>query len=1410
MNYKALLVFVLSLFFLFSGAQNSDASPLQSEVELGWPKGEYHVHFGSDPVNLKNGNLYFPTTDLSIPCVGFPLSVTRSYNSRSLYTGIFGFGWSSNLDIRAEVQKYKVVMMEADGFRETFTFVQQKGGVRRFRSPGGNKSIEIQKDRITMVNRQTGRKRIFDAKGKILERVDRYGNSQKFVYNAKGHLSQVKDAAGRLLKIKTDASGKVVQITDPIGRTIRYGYDARSNLTSVIDRAGHKTGFSYDDLHNLVRIDYLNGGSTKLAYDTQRDLIVKEEGPEKRSTSYRYKIDPKNPERWTVEVIDALGNTTRYDYSKNGSYLIITDALGGQIISDARPRPERSHRPRPTPTPSRQQVTHRPPQTPDPSSEAARMEQCAKRLATANSLPGRFKLSKLEMKILMLLDRFDSQHAKWRESKSNMGKDWTNLGDEFVNVCWEKPLSVVKKNDAPFVLRGRLIAGECYLFAAVDFMRFGKRDTAIQMYHKGLRLVETALRGVRDNKAFDRLPDFAEQPYTQTGGKKKVHPLAGYEFVGTSQTTATVAVMKKTLLWADALTANGLVKKELYTLLKSETATVRYPKNLLAGIGYKHRTISQYQPFVQKLLDNGFTTERGLEAYINDFLARDEDSSRRLVKLYRTYQAGTQETARRFLSEYCPWGVEMYFMLEQAGLTRDIKKGAGLDYRILLPFQTERPDGKPLVSDVVVTFPRIPMHVSDEMRLIVGDGKVGYLSPLKKKEHKIEWDWVGEPTYLVRYLSPWVYEPTVSELCGDAMEATKLVFGGPVEVLQDRLLNKLVNVIGNYYGKDSDIYYMSWLFVEGNDKDLVTSDYLLESKYPNPTLYLKKFGVYFFGRVDEYIREGLYEGLDPRKYTMGKTYNGQPIPPVFLRGDVLGLQKVGKNEYMRSIQAVRLYVLVPGSIVSKPLRKTYDLNKNPECWDVPRRKAYVTEQELFRSAPLKPVFETRRREETEDARLWAWRELNAPYFGFRNYVRDFSPWCQILKINLPKKDFEKWKKDAPPPTHPYVQLWLENPKRKKRMRINERIEKPDLRLVVYNTHNERGKEEYISKNSSYRAFAPRPGQAMPTRPASYCFFDASDRRMKEVKKLAFELENRLCTRYIVKITQGKNGKVLAEYPIVFMAGRGTDRRKVTGKLKSPESGAVVLTFEPGTRTKPVELREIKIEPEKTEVTVGQSVSFKAIFVDTNGNKIKGDALNKLKPSFQWSVNNPSVASISGKGNEGTLEPIKAGQKVTVICSTAKVRGTAEVTIVASEQPIDVSGKLKKCNKVCKEILNDCKRDNCKPIYSGCAVDCKACGSRVCVYTYDNYWCNLHPAYLTCAEPYISSYISTVRGCNQKYTTGNRQDRNRGKKYGSCLGDAYDKLGNGWKDCWEKTCEAKCAESGKHGKVTLGPARCNCE
>lgn len=50
------------------------------------------------PVNVTNGNMYIEQTDYSLPGIGEPLNVSRSYNSMIQAGGIFGFGWSTDLD----------------------------------------------------------------------------------------------------------------------------------------------------------------------------------------------------------------------------------------------------------------------------------------------------------------------------------------------------------------------------------------------------------------------------------------------------------------------------------------------------------------------------------------------------------------------------------------------------------------------------------------------------------------------------------------------------------------------------------------------------------------------------------------------------------------------------------------------------------------------------------------------------------------------------------------------------------------------------------------------------------------------------------------------------------------------------------------------------------------------------------------------------------------------------------------------------------------------------------------------------------------------------------------------------------------------------------------------------------------
>ena len=54
-------------------------------------------------VDMKSANYSESWTDLIVPGVGYDLRVNRAYNSRSLFNGIFGFGWCSDYETKIEV-----------------------------------------------------------------------------------------------------------------------------------------------------------------------------------------------------------------------------------------------------------------------------------------------------------------------------------------------------------------------------------------------------------------------------------------------------------------------------------------------------------------------------------------------------------------------------------------------------------------------------------------------------------------------------------------------------------------------------------------------------------------------------------------------------------------------------------------------------------------------------------------------------------------------------------------------------------------------------------------------------------------------------------------------------------------------------------------------------------------------------------------------------------------------------------------------------------------------------------------------------------------------------------------------------------------------------------------------------------
>jgi hypothetical protein len=95
----------------------------------------------AEPIELTSGNLYFGETDLYIPCPGFPLSLSRHYDSiKTNNAGSLGGKWIHNLDIRLSdtnfvaggITNYWKILKMGDG--QTYWFQQNAGNQYIYRA----------------------------------------------------------------------------------------------------------------------------------------------------------------------------------------------------------------------------------------------------------------------------------------------------------------------------------------------------------------------------------------------------------------------------------------------------------------------------------------------------------------------------------------------------------------------------------------------------------------------------------------------------------------------------------------------------------------------------------------------------------------------------------------------------------------------------------------------------------------------------------------------------------------------------------------------------------------------------------------------------------------------------------------------------------------------------------------------------------------------------------------------------------------------------------------------------------------------------------------------------------------------------------------------------------------------------
>lgn len=332
----------------------------------------------SATVDTKNANYTESWIDIQIAGSGYALKVQRTYNSRSVFNGIFGFGWCSDFETTLDKTPEGTLKLQECGAGQEITYrARGKGGTtvsqtidaiaayyKKTNPNVGNASVATLKEQLLnnvgLRNRwakQAGLKEPAMSKGSLfvsdnleVEKIEfdgaQYtrtladGASQRF--NANGRITAMYDKngnflrlnySGDLLKEVIDSTGKkltfaflptkrVKEITAPGGIKVEYKYNSE-DLISVKNMWKNTYTYAYDDNHNLTKITFPDNTFKALTYNQKNDWVTSFtdraiSGPACKET-YDYNSDKQNPKDhfWTTAVKkcgNEIKNEARFEF----------------------------------------------------------------------------------------------------------------------------------------------------------------------------------------------------------------------------------------------------------------------------------------------------------------------------------------------------------------------------------------------------------------------------------------------------------------------------------------------------------------------------------------------------------------------------------------------------------------------------------------------------------------------------------------------------------------------------------------------------------------------------------------------------------------------------------------------------------------------------------------------------------------------------------------------------------------------------------------------------------------------------------------------------------------------------------------------------------------------------------------
>ncbi len=241
------------------------------------------------PVDCATGNEVESQTDLSVPALGVPFVLKRTYNSQAAVEasspGLFGYGWSSSFSDHLEIDSETNAVTVVQGNGSTVVFFGKIGTSGEFAPPAWSQAKLLYTSestyKFTLPDQETF---TFNSSGRLLSESERNGNTTTVTYNEEEVCESgchkvlksivVTDPASRKLTLTVNGSGQVESATDPMSHVVKYGYEA-GDLVSVTEpgESSARWHFKYNSSHELTETVNGLGGKTTNEYNGAHQVV---------------------------------------------------------------------------------------------------------------------------------------------------------------------------------------------------------------------------------------------------------------------------------------------------------------------------------------------------------------------------------------------------------------------------------------------------------------------------------------------------------------------------------------------------------------------------------------------------------------------------------------------------------------------------------------------------------------------------------------------------------------------------------------------------------------------------------------------------------------------------------------------------------------------------------------------------------------------------------------------------------------------------------------------------------------------------------------------------------------------------------------------------------------------------------